>query len=119
MLLDGALVADGRVARAATQALHAVGTSATELAALAPPAARPVLRERLHAISRSLDPQCYSDPQFVALRLHRMTSGRRRIELPYEHVGAVTLALTTLQPTIVDDAVSVRGFVASRSPVPD
>jgi hypothetical protein len=119
MLLDGALVADGRVAAAATQTLGAVGASAAELAALAPPAARPVLRERLHLISRSLDPHCYSDPQFVALRLQRMTSDRRRIELRYEHVDAVTRALATLQPTIVDEAASVRVFVAARAPFPD
>jgi hypothetical protein len=118
MLLDGALVSDTRVAQATTQTLRAVGTSASELSALAPPAARQRLRERLHLISGSLDPSCYSDPQFVALGLHRMTSDRPRIELQYEHVDAITQALATLQPTIVADAPSVRVFVASRAPVP-
>ena len=41
-------------------------------------------------IGSSLDPARYRDPRFVAERLYRMTSGRRRIELRAEHVDVVS-----------------------------
>ncbi|MFI5053966.1 MAG: hypothetical protein ACHQDE_06345 [Acidimicrobiia bacterium] len=118
MLLDGALVANRRVAESATRTLDAVDANAADLAGLAPPEARELLRERLHLIGRSLDPQRYSDVQFVALRLHRMTSGRRRIELRLVHLETVSQALSRLQSAIVDDAAAVLDSVAARAPAP-
>jgi hypothetical protein len=107
MLLDGALVTQPRVADSATRALGAVNTGAEELAGLAAPQARAMLRERLQLIGRSLDPRRYAEPGFVSERLHRMTSGRRRIELRVEHVAVVARALRAIQPSITADAEGV------------
>ncbi len=58
-------------------------------------------------IGSSLDPARYADARFVAERLQRMTSGRRRIELPLEHVDTVTATLREFQPGIADAAPAV------------
>jgi hypothetical protein len=112
MLLDGALVAQTRVAESAARTLDAVDRDAAQLASLAPSESREVLRERLQLIGRSLDPRRYAEPRFVAERLQRMTSGRRRIELRAAHVGVVTEALAAMRPSIAADAGDVVRHVA-------
>jgi hypothetical protein len=89
MLLDGALVADARVERCARRTLDTVDSDAESLASLAPVDARTVVARRLHLVGSSLDPRRYRDPQFVADRLHRMTAGRRRIEVKADDVPTV------------------------------
>ena len=75
--------------------------------------------ERLQMIGGSLDPARYRDARFVAERLHRMTSGRRRIELGADQVDTVTATLREFQPAISDaapdvDRASVKREVPSR-----
>ena len=112
MVLDGALMADPEVDTHARATLVAVDTGADALEPLAAPEARAVWTERLHLIGSSLDPGRYADPQFVAERLQRMTSGRRRIELRIEQVDAVADTLARFQPGIDADADAVVASVA-------
>ena len=62
-------------------------------------------------IGGSLDPARYQDARFVAERLHRMTNGRRRIELPAAQVDAVEAALRDFQPGIAEAAPDVVASV--------
>jgi hypothetical protein len=121
MLLDGRLMTDQTVATCAHAALDAVNSRASELGALATADARDVWVERLGMIARSLDPARYRDARFVAERLHRMTSGRRRIELHADDVDTVTATLREFQPAIAaaapDVVVRVRQSVRAE-PVP-
>jgi hypothetical protein len=114
MLLDGRLVADESVDTSARVALDAVTTDARELGALAPPEARDVWVERLQMIGGSLDPARYRDPAFVAERLHRMTSGRRRIELRAGQLPELTASLREFQPRIADAAPDVLAQVRTK-----
>ena len=107
MLLDGRLVTDEEVDTHARVVLEAVSTGAHALAPLAPLQVRDVWVERLQMIGSSLDPARYQDARFVAERLQRMTSGRRRIELRAEHVDTVTATLCEFQPGIADAAHAV------------
>ena len=116
MLLDGALAEHEHVAERAQATLDAVDTTAGELGALAPAESRDVLVERLHLIGRELDPTRYGDARFVAERLHRMTAGRRRIELRAEHVDLVAGALVEWQPGIAAAAPAVLAAVRQGVP---
>ena len=116
MLLDGGLVAQERVAGRAQATLDAVDHGADELGDLAPVESRELWVERLHLIGRELDPMRYSDARFVAERLHRMTAGRRRIELRVEQVDLVAGALTEWQPGIVAAAPDVVRAVRQAVP---
>jgi hypothetical protein len=107
MLLDGRLVTDETVDAGARVVLAAVTTGAPALGALAPDDQRDVWVERLQMIGSSLDPARYRDPRFVAERLQRMTSGRRRIELPATQVDDVTDLLRDFQPGIAMAAPAV------------
>jgi hypothetical protein len=107
MLLDGGLVASPVVESAARVTLGAVADGASDLAQHAPADAREVWVERLYLIGSSLEPARYADARFVAERLHRMTAGRRRIELRAEHVDVVAGALTEFQPAITAHAPEV------------
>jgi hypothetical protein len=107
MLLDGRLVTDDTVDAGARAVLDSVSTCPPALAALAPDNARAVWVERLQMIGSSLDPARYRDPRFVAERLQRMTSGRRRIELRVEQVDTVTATLIDHQPGIAAAAPEV------------
>ncbi len=118
MLLDGRLVADPTVDTYARVVLEAVRADAPQLAALAPAEAREVWVERLQMIGGSLDPARYRDAQFVAERLHRMTSGRRRIELGADQVDTVTATLREFQPAISDAAPDVIALVKREVPSP-
>jgi len=122
MLLDGRLVADEEVDTHARVVLDAVTTGAPALGALAPPDMRDAWVERLQMIGSSLDPARYQDPRFVAERLQRMTSGRRRIELRIEHVDTVTATLREFQPGISAAALEVlahvRQMVIREDPIP-
>jgi hypothetical protein len=120
MLLDGRLVDDETVDTSARVVLAAVTTDAPDLGALAPDDMRSVWVERLQMIGSSLDPARYRDPRFVAERLQRMTTGRRRIELRAEHVDTVTAALREFQPAIAAAAPGVLAQVrqgALRQPI--
>jgi hypothetical protein len=107
MLLDGGLVSSLEIEATARGTLDAVDAGADDLATLATDDTRAVWVERLHLIGSSLEPHRYADARFVAERLHRMTAGRRRIELQAEHVDVVTIALVEFQPTIVAAAPGV------------
>jgi hypothetical protein len=111
MLLDGRLVTDATVDTHARVVLQAVRTGAPALGNLAPVDARDVWIERLQMIGGSLDPSRYQDARFVAERLHRMTNGRRRIELPAAQVDAVEAALRDFQPGIAEAAPDVVASV--------
>jgi hypothetical protein len=113
MLLDGRLVADDTVDAHARVVLDAVSTDAQALAPLAPADARDLWVERLRMIGSSLDPARYGDARFVAERLERMTSGRRRIELRVDQVDTVTDALRAFQPGIAEAAPAVVAEVRS------
>ncbi len=118
MLLDGRLVADPIVDTYARVVLTAVRADAPQLAALAPAEAREVWVERLQMIGGSLDPARYQDARFVAERLHRMTSGRRRIELGADQVDTVAATLREFQPAISDAAPDVIALVKREVPSP-
>jgi hypothetical protein len=118
MLLDGRLVVDPTVDIYARVVLNAVSTGAPELAALAPAEARDVWVERLQMIGGSLDPARYRDARFVAERLHRMTAGRRRIELRAEQVDTVSTTLRAFQPAITDAAPDIVALVKREVPIP-
>src|SRR5690349_14388018 len=100
MLLDGALVTEPRIERCARRTLAAVDADAELLASLAPADARAVVTERLHLVGSSLDPLRYRDPVFVADRLHRMTAGRRRIEVRRRDVPTIADTLARFAPAI-------------------
>lgn len=121
MLLDGRLVTDATVDTHARVVLQAVCTGAPALGNLAPDDARDVWIERLQMIGGSLDPSRYQDARFVAERLHRMTDGRRRIELPEAQVDAVEAALREFQSGIAEAAPDVVASVrrtVSADPIP-
>jgi hypothetical protein len=111
MLLDGRLVADDTIDVSARVVLDAVRAGAPRLGPLAPDDLRDVWVERLQMIGGSLDPGRYRDARFVAERLHRMTTGRRRIELHAEQVDTVTATLREFQPGIAEAAPHVLGDV--------
>jgi hypothetical protein len=121
MLLDGRLVTDATVDTHARVVLQAVRSGAPALGNLAPVDARDVWIERLQMIGGSLEPSRYQDARFVAERLHRMTNGRRRIELPAAQVDAVEAALRDFQPGIAEAApdvvASVRRTVLVADPI--
>ncbi len=121
MLLDGRLVADEEVDTHARVVLDAVHTGAHALAPLAPTDARDAWVARLQMIGSSLDPARYRDARFVAERLQRMTSGRRRIELRGDQVDTVTGALRDFQSGISDAALDVvaqvRETVTPQAPI--
>jgi hypothetical protein len=117
MLFDGALVADERVDRVARRALGAVDEQADALAMLAPAEARVVLAQRLHLVGSTLDPSHYGDPQFVAERLHRMTLGRRRIEVRAADVATIARVLTEFAPDITRAAPAVVAEVREAVPI--
>jgi hypothetical protein len=118
MLLDGGLVADARVEASAQLTLDTVADHADSLAALAPDAERPVLVERLQMIGSSLDPRRYADARFVAERLHRMTAGRRRIEVRASDVDTVARILGDFAPGIAAAAPGVVAEVRAAVPIP-
>jgi hypothetical protein len=118
MLLDGRLVADDHVDAHARVVLDTVSTDTRALAPLAPLEARDVWVERLRMIGSSLDPAHYQDARFVAERLHRMTAGRRRIELRGAHVDAVTATLRDFQPGIAEAGPSVVAQIRGVAPSP-
>jgi hypothetical protein len=60
----------------------------------------------------------YRDVRFVAERLHRMTTGRRRIELRADQVDAVTTTLREFQPGIAAAAPDVVVRIRSAVPIP-
>jgi hypothetical protein len=111
MLLDGALVERPEVRHAAARAFAAVDAQADVLAALAPRESRAITALRFRRIATSLDPTRYRDARFVAERLHAMTAGRRRIELPAAHVDRVADALHDAQPRVAAAAPSVLAAV--------
>jgi hypothetical protein len=117
MLFDGALVDDERVDGAARRTLRALDDQADSLAALAPVEMRAVFAERLHLIGASLEPGRYHDPHFVAERLHRMTLGRRRIELRASDVDTVALVLGAFAPEIARAAPGVVADVRKAVPI--
>jgi hypothetical protein len=118
MLFDGALVADERIDGAARRTLGAVDDQADALATLAPLDTRVVLAERLHLIGASLEPGRYVDAHFVAERLHRMTIGRRRIEVRASDVDTVAHVLTDFAPDIARAAPQVVADVRKAVPIP-
>lgn len=118
MLLDGRLVTDRQVELSARAVLDVVSAGGPELAALAPVETRDVWVERLHMIGGSLDPMRYQDVHFVAERLHRMTRGRRRIELGADQIGAVSTTLAALRPAIAGAAPDVLAAVRQAVPNP-
>jgi hypothetical protein len=118
MLLDGRLVADPTIDTYARVVLDALRSETPELAVLAPPEARAMWVERLQMIGGSLDPARYRDARFVAERLHRMTSGRRRIELGADQVDTVAATLREFQPAISDAAPEVVALVKREVPSP-
>jgi hypothetical protein len=111
MLLDGRLVEDEIVDTYARVVLEAVSTGADDLAHLAPPESRDAWVERLRMIGASLDPASYGNAGFVAERLQRMTSGRRRIELRADQVETVASILRDFQRGIAASAPEVVASV--------
>ncbi|MFI5047525.1 MAG: hypothetical protein ACHQIG_10725 [Acidimicrobiia bacterium] len=110
MLLDGDLVTDPTVADATGTALEALtvhGPTREAVAVLVAPAHRASWIERLDRIARSLDPRAYTSASNVAVRLHRMTSGRARIELRAEHVPGVAGVLEAYRPVVVLEGARV------------
>jgi hypothetical protein len=116
MLLDGALVAEPRVGACTQRTLDAVDADAESLASLAPADTRAVVARRLHLVGSSLDPRRYRDPGFVADRLHRMTAGRRRIEVHAYEVGAVATTLAEFAPAIRAAAPEIVAAVRQAVP---
>jgi hypothetical protein len=118
MLLDGQLVAEVPVEQQARAVLDAVCVDAPQLGMLAPPDRRDEWVERLQLIGSSIDPRRYRDPRFVAERLHRMTAGRRRIELRAAHIDVVASTLAEFQPSIADASDDVLADVRREVPIP-
>ena len=117
MLLDGGLVADRRVRDASDAAFAALtqrGATRDAVHALVEPVDRSHWQERLELIGTTLDVDAYRSPDAIAQRLHRMTSGRTRIELPAEQVDAVARELARVQPEVLGEAPAVvAGVVTS------
>jgi hypothetical protein len=116
MLLDGGLAVRPTVVRATGTALAAVtGPGATREAvqALVPATDRSRWSEHLELIGRSFDARAYTSPDEIARRLHRMTSGRARIELAAAQVPLVARELAVFQPAVVADADAVVAEVAT------
>ena len=111
MLLDGALVADPRVAGQTRRAFGALAPPSDVLGDLAPPDTRDAWRATLGRIGTALDPKRYADPRFIAERLLGMTAGRRRIELRAAHVDRVADALAAFAPVVVPVAAGVVASV--------
>jgi hypothetical protein len=118
MLLDGALIADAHVEACAQHTLDAVAADADRLAVLATAEARGVFAERLWLVGTSLDPRRYRDTGFVAERLHRMTAGRRRIEVQPNDVAPVAAILAEFAPAIRAAAPEVVATVKRAVPNP-
>jgi hypothetical protein len=118
MLLDGRLVDQPHVAHGARVTLDALHDRAPTLASLAPEPTRTVWVERVQMIGVTLDPERYRDARFVAERLHRMTAGRRRIELPGDQVDVVAATLQEFQVSVADAAADVVAMVRREVPIP-
>ena len=118
MLLDGALIAERRIDGCAHRTLAAVDADAEVLASLAPADARAVVTQRLHLLGSTLDPVRYRDPVFVADRLHRMTAGRRRIEVRPRDVPTIADTLARFAPGIRAAAPEIVAAVRQAVPSP-
>jgi hypothetical protein len=116
MVLDGALVRDGDIAEAACSSLDAMAQLAPSLAGLVAPPDRDRWVEVATRVGRNLDPRAYADADAVAIRLVRMTAGRRRIELRPQDAGVVASTLGRHAAACATDAatvvVEVRAAVA-------
>jgi hypothetical protein len=89
------------------------GATRDAVHALVPAADRARWSERLALIARSFDARAYTSPDEIAQRLHRMTSGRPRIELTAEQVPLVAGELAAFQPAVVADVDVVVAEVAA------
>jgi hypothetical protein len=114
MLLDGVLVSDPLVAGAFDRVLIDLVEPADEVVLLAGRSDRARWRAGLSRVASGLDPRRYRDPRFVAERLHAMTRGRRRIELPAEQVDRVADVLGSRSPEIVRSAPAVLDDIRAR-----
>jgi hypothetical protein len=116
MLLDGGLVGDGRVRRASDDAfaiLVAPGPTRDAVHALAGDADRLRWAERLQRIGTTIEVDAYRSAESIAHRLHRMTSGRTRIELRDSQVSTVARVLARSQPEVAADADGVVAAVVA------
>jgi hypothetical protein len=116
MLLDGGLIAASRVRQASDDAFTVLtnpGVTRDAVRALAPPDERQHWVERLHLIGTSIDVGAYRSPAAIAGRLHRMTSGRPRIELREAQVDAVAGELARVQDRVLADADAVLAEVVA------
>jgi hypothetical protein len=77
-----------------------------------------VFATRLRMIGSSLDPHRYGDARFVAERLYRMTTGRRRIEVSAAELEPLTGVLTEFAPGIAADAPDVVASIRRAVPNP-
>jgi hypothetical protein len=110
MLLDGALVTDARVRRASDDAFGILvepGATRDAVHALAGDTERARWAERLQLIGTTIDVDAYRSAESIAHRLHRMTSGRARIELRASQVATVAQVLERSRPEVVADADGV------------
>ncbi len=115
MLLDGELAADPLVSDAVARAFTSVHRPPTAAVVrdLVAEDSRGEWSQRLTMIGESLDPLSYRSPDVVAHRLHRMTSGRTRIELHAAQIPVVAAVLAAYRPDALADAFAVVDEVIS------
>jgi hypothetical protein len=113
LLLDGVLMGQTETARAVSGVLAAAGDPDADVLALVPVLERSRWRTHLAAIARRLEPSRYSDPGFVAGRLHHITASRPRLAFSAAHVPVVVEELARVQPRITASAPRIVQTVAA------
>ncbi|HEX5585672.1 MAG TPA: hypothetical protein VFZ17_00040 [Acidimicrobiia bacterium] len=119
MLLDGGLAADPAIVDATEAAFAAARddrSTSDAVAALVDDDERDLWRARVAMIGRAVHPGVYTSTDEIAWRLHRMTRGRTRIELPRDQVDAVAVALEKRQGAVVGQAGRVVSDVVVALP---
>jgi len=119
MLLDGGLAADPAIVDATEAAFAAARddpATAEDVAALVDERDRDLWRERVAMIGQALHPAVYTSTDEIAWRLHRMTRGRARIELPRDQVDVVALALAKRQADVIGQSGLVVADVVAALP---
>jgi hypothetical protein len=111
LLLDGELVREPATAAAVRTVYALMGDPPQPALAVAPPERRRHWAGHLAGIAARLDPGGYGKPETVAIRLHRVTSGRPRLAFSPELVPTVADRLAAHQPTIAGQASEVLARV--------
>jgi hypothetical protein len=113
LLLDGALLADGRHAATFAPAWAALAAADDDAMAMVPAHGHARWREFLAQVTRRLDPSAYADAGYAADRTAGTLSWRPRLAMDGEETEVLREVAAEVQPSIVAEAEAVVRSVAT------